>query len=246
MLLSTREVSQAQDQLAAAIVGLDDDDVRADSRLPGWTRAHVLTHLARNAEGLANLARWALTGDVVAMYAPGRRDADIGQGATRPAAEVVEDVLVTNDTLLRRLGELEGAVATEPLLAERVVRLGEDPHGGPAVHARQLPQMRLQEVVVHHHDLDLGLRLRDWHPAWIAAGLPSVWATVAGRLDDPPTLVVRTDGEPTTLAPAGGGVTVTGSARDLLAWLLGRSDPRHRARLSITPAGGVLPDLPPY
>ena len=37
--------------LAGAIGGLSDADVRAPSPLPGWTRGHVLTHLARNAEG---------------------------------------------------------------------------------------------------------------------------------------------------------------------------------------------------
>ena len=30
--------------------GLDDEAIRADSLCQGWTRAHVLSHLARNAE----------------------------------------------------------------------------------------------------------------------------------------------------------------------------------------------------
>ena len=34
---------------------------RAPSALPGWTRAHVLTHLARNADAMVNLLTWART-----------------------------------------------------------------------------------------------------------------------------------------------------------------------------------------
>ena len=41
----------------AAVRGLTDDAARAPSRLPGWTRGHVLTHLARNAEGTATWSK---------------------------------------------------------------------------------------------------------------------------------------------------------------------------------------------
>jgi maleylpyruvate isomerase len=34
----------------------------APSALPGWSRAHVLTHVARNADAMINLLTWARTG----------------------------------------------------------------------------------------------------------------------------------------------------------------------------------------
>ena len=39
--------------LAVRIDGLTEDQARGLSRLPGWTRGHLLTHIARNADGLA-------------------------------------------------------------------------------------------------------------------------------------------------------------------------------------------------
>jgi maleylpyruvate isomerase len=39
-----------------------DGSILADSGLPGWTRGHLLTHVARNADALRNLLTWARTG----------------------------------------------------------------------------------------------------------------------------------------------------------------------------------------
>lgn len=250
MVVSTREVALAQQQLEAAIADLSDADLRVESRCPGWTRGHVLTHLARNAEGLANLARWALDGEVVAMYEPGRRDADIEEGASRSAGEIRFDVAAGNVLAISALGLLEGAVATDPLLAERVVRLGEDPEQGPEVFARRLPLMRLQEVVLHHHDLDVGLRPDQWQPALVDVGLPYAWRRVADGLEDPPTLL-RVDGwegddDAVTVEPRGSDVKVYGSGAELLAWITGRADDADVDRLRVVPAGASLPDLPDY
>ena len=38
------------------------------SLLPGWSRGHVLTHLARNADGAVNLLTWARTGVETPQY----------------------------------------------------------------------------------------------------------------------------------------------------------------------------------
>lgn len=249
MLISTREVAKAQERLEAALVDLTDDDMREDSGCPGWTRGHVLTHVARNGEGMANLARWALDREVVPMYASGRRDAEIEEGAGRGADDLRADVAATNVLALDALGELEGAVATDPLVAERVVRLGDDPEQGTPVHARRLPLLRLQEVVLHHHDLDLGMRPGDWPEDMVAASLAWVWPRMAARLDDPPRLR-RTD--------AGGGflvgrpddhgastVEVVGTGADLLAWITGRADGDTLAGLEVR-GGAELPAIPDF
>ncbi len=81
------------DNLAKTIADLDDAAVAAPSALPGWTRGHVLTHVARNADALVNLLTWARTGVETPAY-PSReaRDAGIEAGAGRPLREQVEDL----------------------------------------------------------------------------------------------------------------------------------------------------------
>ena len=45
------------------------DDVHSPSLCEGWTRGHVLTHVARNADGLGALVRSAVDGTGETMYA---------------------------------------------------------------------------------------------------------------------------------------------------------------------------------
>jgi uncharacterized protein (TIGR03083 family) len=60
---------------------LDDEALSVPSALPGWSRTHLLAHLAANADALGNLVRWAATGQPTPMYAsPGERAAGIERG----------------------------------------------------------------------------------------------------------------------------------------------------------------------
>ncbi|HQF04569.1 MAG TPA: maleylpyruvate isomerase family mycothiol-dependent enzyme, partial [Phycicoccus sp.] len=90
----TREHLRAQtDALIATVTTLDDLEV--PSLCAGWSRAHVLTHLARNADGIGNLVR-AAAGAPGTMYASDEaRDADIEAGAHRAKSEIVDDLLIT-------------------------------------------------------------------------------------------------------------------------------------------------------
>ncbi|MET0910545.1 MAG: maleylpyruvate isomerase N-terminal domain-containing protein, partial [Ilumatobacteraceae bacterium] len=46
-------------------------DAELPSLLPGWTRGHVLTHIARNADSFVRLLEAAGRGEVVTQYAGG-------------------------------------------------------------------------------------------------------------------------------------------------------------------------------
>src|SRR5918999_1732122 len=70
-----------------AVAALDDERLREPSLLPGWTRAHIVTHMARNADGLRNLLTWARTGVETPMYVGDQRERDIEAGVRRPIAE---------------------------------------------------------------------------------------------------------------------------------------------------------------
>src|SRR5690606_16135534 len=70
---------------------LSDADFDAPSLLPGWSRRHVVAHVAFNARALTRLASWAATGVERAMYESAeKRDAEIEEGATRSPAELRE------------------------------------------------------------------------------------------------------------------------------------------------------------
>ena len=154
------------------IAVLTDADVRRPSRLPGWSVAHVLTHLARNGDGMAALVRTAVDGTGETMYLSDQaRDADIDAGAPRPLPELVAD--------------LEHSAA---VLAAALPRLGPDHHGirlerTPGVHlmrAARIPFLRLREVVYHHVDLDAGFTFVHVEP-WL---VQLFFADEGARLDE--------------------------------------------------------------
>src|SRR5262245_22960950 len=85
---------EATERLDLIFAGLDEHTMHRPSRLPGWSRAHVVTHLARNADALVNLMTWARTGVEHPMYASrADRDADIDEGARRLAQVIREDLI---------------------------------------------------------------------------------------------------------------------------------------------------------
>src|ERR1700728_1759784 len=93
---SLGQLRSATGRLLGTIAGLADPVTRGPSVLPGWTRGHVLTHLARNAEGGTRLLGWARTG--IPSYESESleaRSAAIEEGAARPAAVLVDDVRQT-------------------------------------------------------------------------------------------------------------------------------------------------------
>jgi hypothetical protein len=78
---------------------MTEDDCRAPSLLPGWTRGHVLTHWARNADGQTRMLLAATRGKVVAQYPGGddQRETDIEAGAARSAPLILQDARTAVD-----------------------------------------------------------------------------------------------------------------------------------------------------
>ncbi len=85
------------------VAGLSDRGFGEPSALPGWTRAHVVAHLARNAEALRDLLTWARTGVETPMYTSReQRAADIEHGAGRPPEQLRREVVGTAGRLDER------------------------------------------------------------------------------------------------------------------------------------------------
>src|SRR5580704_17394201 len=79
--------------LAATTANISEAQAREPSLLPGWTRGHVLIHIARNADSLRNLLIWAGTGVETPQYSSlEEREAGITAGADKPAADLRADI----------------------------------------------------------------------------------------------------------------------------------------------------------
>ena len=209
-------LAQTTHRLLGDTIAISDDDWAGASRLPGWSRAHVASHLARQADGLVRLATWARTSERSEMYAsPEARDADIEAGAGRSGLELQVDL----DTSAGRLTE-----AFDGLDESRHWGHDVELRGGSHVPARLLPLIRLLEVVLHHVDLDVGYEIEalesptaEWLLEWCAFRLRS--------RDDFPRLELRSDsGFTVAIGHAGASTVVGGNAPALLGWLTGRLD----------------------
>ena len=141
---------------------LSEADLRAPSLLPGWTRAHVVAHVARDADAMRNLLIGARSGQARPAYASAQaRDAEIEQGVATGAAELMAD-LADSAMALR-------AVARRlPDEAWQVQVLLLDP---PPFPAAGLLTRRLAEVELHHCDLAAGYGPADWPAAFASMEL---------------------------------------------------------------------------
>jgi maleylpyruvate isomerase len=164
---------EAHARLRVTVLKIDDDTVRRQSRLPGWTVGHVLTHLSRNADGHARRLEGALIGVEVPRYPGGseQRDGEIEAGSTRSAHALYEDV----DESAKRLeatwarSAAAGWPNAELLATDRFATSGS-------------PLRRLREVEVHHVDLGLGYVVTDWPDEYVAWELLATLARLPERL----------------------------------------------------------------
>ncbi len=226
-LVLVADVERATARLLETAGSLDGDP-SAPSLLPGWTRGHLLTHVARNADGLVNLLNWARTGVRTPQYASWeQRESDIAAGADRPWDLLLDDV--------RDSGARFAAAAEALDLGDWTVQL--DLPNGPQP-AALIPWRRLREVEVHHVDLAGPYTPADWPEAFAHRVLHEV----AHGLDGVSLTLYPTElGHPVQVG-SGGPPSVAGPAYALAAWLAGRSP---GAELAVTPVG-PLPPVPEW
>ena len=206
--------------LRGLMTRMGDDAFAAPSALPGWSRAHVLTHIARNADAMVNLFTWARTGEPTPMYPSAEhRVAGIEAGATRPPDVVRADAIASSARLLAAADEL----AAEAW--DATVRTGR----GRRITAAEVPWLRIRESWVHTVDLAAGASFADLPPSLVDALLDDVVADLAAATSDgdvePLRLVDTTTDRTLSLgtATAADPTEVRGPAPDLLGWLTGRT-----------------------
>ncbi|MEO8363384.1 MAG: maleylpyruvate isomerase N-terminal domain-containing protein [Ilumatobacteraceae bacterium] len=186
--------------LLGSLVGLTDRECRAPSLLPDWSRGHLLTHLARNADSHTHLLEAASRGEIAEQYPGGvqARNKAIEDGSGRPAAELVKDVRTSIYSL-----EAQWASATPTTWA------GEGRNARGAVLAMSdLVFLRWREVEVHHVDLGREFVWQQWSELYVRLELD--WQMMTWRSRKPMGLAEL---------PA---AAMRLTTRHRLAWLLGR------------------------
>lgn len=219
-----RSVREATERLLTAVAKVDNAALAEESHLPGWTRGHILAHLARNADALVNVFEGR------PMYQSATaRDADIERDSSRPLDVQLADVRKTSELFLSQ-GEVDQDWSRTVELRNGVTDL-----------AANVPFRRLVEVELHHVDLNIGYTLDDLPEEFTRREIAFLADRWAGRPEVPPTALVAADGRTWRTGSAGDPVvTVSGTAAQLLAWLAGRAD----KGAALTASGGALPALP--
>jgi maleylpyruvate isomerase len=151
------QIDNATQRLLGAARVIAEPDLRVPSLLPGWTRAHVLAHLARSADAMRNLLIGARAGQDRAAYVSGQaREAGIENGAGLKANELMADLAdsaMAFRTIIRQLPDDAWQFPVQIL-------------GSAQFPAAQLLTRRLVEVELHHCDLGTGYGPDDWPAAF--------------------------------------------------------------------------------
>lgn len=224
--ISEELLPEATRRLIRDIDALGDDEYAEPSGLPGWTRAHVLAHLALNAEALAAALAGIVERRRVPMY-PSQEERD---GAIEELAGKEPSAIRTR--LLGGTTDLADAIAAVPP-DEWDTTIDRVP-GGRIFPAAEVPGMRLREVEIHHVDLAVGYDRSSWPPEFAAHLLDALLPRpdASGPFEARATDLGRswTYGER--------GPVVTGTGVDLAWWLTGRGHGE-----GLTCEGGELPRI---
>ena len=189
------EIDQATQRLLDTARTITEPDLRAPSLLPGWTRAHVLAHVARNADAMRTVLAGVRTGQDVPGYASAEaREAGIEQDAARPARELTADLADSAMALRSVARQLPGEGWRVPV---RML----DP--GARFPAAELLTRRLVEVELHHCDLGAGYGPAGWPAGFVALELGEPMRTWRqDRLSQPEAARPGTAGLSPPRAPA--------------------------------------------
>ena len=147
------QIDDATTLLLDTAARLTDEQAGQPSLLPGWSRGHLLTHIARSGDVLRSLLDGARTGVPGSGYADAQaREADIEAGARRSVTELTAD-------LRESAARWQAAVDAMP---DECWATEVSLQGFPRVPASRLLIVRLVEIELHHVDLGLDYRSTDW------------------------------------------------------------------------------------
>ena len=194
--------AESHQRLLQSLDSLTDDQCREPSALPGWTRGHVLSHLARNAESHVHVLQCAARGEVGEQYVGGARARKEGiESHANDSAELLVNAV------RKSIYALEGQWAATN-------SEGWQGHGvnsaGASIAMSDIVFLRWREVEVHHADLALAFTFADWNSTYVRYEL------------DRQVMMWRAS-KPMGLTPVPK-IALQLSPNERLAWFLGRTE----------------------
>jgi maleylpyruvate isomerase len=222
-------VRRSQAALEEALQDVSDEEVQQPSLLPGWTRGHVLTHIARNADGATRMLQAAARGVVGEQYPGGwdKRNGDIEAGSGRPAKEVVADI----SSSARHLDDAIDAMPADAWDRDvRFLRVGIQP-------ASRCVFTRWREIEIHWSDLGPERTPAAWPNEFVEAFLGRELSRLPQRLQAGTVVDLRCPGYDGRYGDGPATNTISGPPYAIYAWLTGRPE-QVRDELS-----GELPDI---
>ena len=168
-------IRAAQASFLAAVQDLDEDTVRRPSALPDWTVAHVIAHVAANADSVTRRLRGCIADEIVDQYPGGAegRAREIDELSRLTVHDLVDHVARSNAEVLEVVGAMPGDAWDRQ---SRTV-------GGELRPARTVLWLRWRECVVHETDLGLGHTPADWPIELVERWLPDAMAGLPERAD---------------------------------------------------------------
>lgn len=164
------EVGRSGARLVGAAAALTDDQVRAPSALPSWTRGQVLVHLARSADAYTWLLRSA-RGHPDPGSRPNTAPPDPAETRAESGAELAADVRHSLVCFVEEAGSTPSDAWNRLVTALAGWR-----------HPAWFTLRRcLRELETHHVDLRCGYRTADWPASYVRWALDDTLATLKAR-----------------------------------------------------------------
>ncbi|QSZ48469.1 maleylpyruvate isomerase family mycothiol-dependent enzyme [Arthrobacter sp. D5-1] len=226
------ELHKAAGTVTRILAKLDDSSVAEPSELPGWTRGHVLAHLAGISNAMARQLEYARRGETGELYDGGMdgRNKAIALAAGHSLTEHTEAVTTAMDAAIAAFD----ALGPEDWQARIAYRDGTVLDGGLAL---------WRELTIHASDLGVGFGPETWNRPFCE----HLIGFLAARVPDTYKFVLQPTGLPQrTIGSGGTSIAITGMLTDIAAWLAGREPSLGSLRATAAADGVDLPDLLPW
>lgn len=226
------ELHKAADVVASQAGKLAEEDVAAPSLLPGWTRGHVLAHLAGISNAMARQLEFAGRGETVELYDGGfeGRTKAIEMAAGHTLEQHHADVDSALERALRAFDALDAGAWQVPISYRGGVVLD----GGLAL---------WRELVIHASDLNTGRGPESWSRPFCE----HLFDFLAARVPEGQRFVLQPLGlPPVTIGTGNRSIVINGMLTDIAAWLAGREPSLGSLRASAAADGVDLPELLPW
>jgi maleylpyruvate isomerase len=248
------ELHKAADAVSSLAGKLTEADVPAASALPGWTRGHVLAHIAGISNAMARQLEYAARGDTVELYDGGYdgRTKAIEMSAGHALVQHRKDLDAALERALRAFDSLDadadadadtdtdteagnaGAAGAAGWRAPISYRGGVVLDGGLAL---------WRELVIHGSDLNTGRGPETWSRPFCE----HLFTFLAARVPEGQKLVLQPLGmQPVMVGTGGRSTVISGMVTDIAAWLAGRAPSLGSLRASAAADGVDLPELLPW